>query len=251
MRNRKTRIASGALLLALCPPALAQTAPAVTEANAIRVLLAPERETTLFARMDGRVDILNAAIGQAVKKGQRVAELECGEGNARLQMAKAELFSAQENLKAKSGLRGLNAAGDMEVAIARAAVDRAEGAVALGNSQMAYCVVDAPFNGRIARVYIKQYQSVNPGAPMVDLVSEGMPRLRLNLPSVYLQRVKVGTPFEVAVNETSKVYPARVSALNARIDAVAQTIEIEGRFDGNPVGLLAGMSGIARFGFKP
>ncbi len=254
MQNQRTRIASVVLLLLLCPLVQAQTAPAATavaEANAIRVLLAPDRETTLFARMGGRVDVLNAGIGQAVKKGQRVAELECGESNARLQMARAELLSAQENLKAKDGLRGLNAAGDMDVAMARAAVDRAEGAVALGRSQISYCVVDAPFNGRIARVYIKQYQSVSAGAPVIDLVSEGLPRLRLNVPSVYLQRVKVGTTFDVTVNETGKTYPARVLALNARIDAVAQTVEVEGRLEGNPRDLLSGMSGVARFGFKP
>ena len=53
--------------------------------------------------------------------------------------------------------------------------------------------------------------------------------------------------FEVAIDETRKTYPAKVSAINARVDAVAQTVELEARIDGKPPELLAGMSGIARF----
>ena len=62
-----------------------------------------------------------------------------------------------------------------------------------------------------------------------------------------LRNIKVGTPFEVAIDETGKSYPAKVSAINARVDSVAQSIELEARIDGKPANLLAGMSGIARF----
>jgi hypothetical protein len=37
-----------------------------------------------------------------------------------------------------------------------------------------------------------------------------------------------------------------VSAVNSRVDAVAQTVELEAQFDGTPPDLVAGMSGIAR-----
>ena len=177
--------------------------------------------------------------------------MECGEASARLRMADAELVSARENLTAKNGLKQLNAAGDMEVSMALAAVDKAKGAVSLGRSQVAYCNVSAPFNGRIARIYVKQHQGVNVGAPLVDLVSDGPLKLRLNAPSIYLRQLKIGTPFEVSVNETGKSYPAKVTAINARVDAVAQTVELEARIDGKAAELLAGMSGIARFPFKP
>ena len=49
------------------------------------------------------------------------------------------------------------------------------------------------------------------------------------------------------VDETGKTYPAKVTAINARVDAVAQTVELEARIDGRPSELLAGMTGIARF----
>lgn len=252
MRTKHLHCFVSGLCLALFAPLLANAAPpAMADANAIRVLLAPEQETTLVAQMNGRIEFLNASLGQAVGKGKQIVGMECDEASARLRMADAELVSASENLTAKNGLKQLNAAGDMEVSMAAAAVEKAKGAVSLGRSQLAYCTVNAPFNGRIARVYVKQHQGVNVGAPLVELVSDGPLKLRLNVPSVYLRQLKVGTPFEVAVNETGKTYPARVTAINARVDAVAQTIELEARIHGKPSELLAGMSGIARFPFNP
>jgi RND family efflux transporter MFP subunit len=254
-------------MLLLPVAALAQTPPAapapaaapapvvkpaaVADANAIRVLLAPEVETTLVSQMAGRIEVLNASLGQPVVKGKLLVAIECGESQARLRMAEAELAAARDTLTGKTGLKQLNAAGDLEVSTAQAAVDKAKGAVSLGRSQVAYCSLNAPFNGRIARIYAKQHQGVNVGAPLLDLVSDGPLKLRLNVPSNYLRQLKVGTSFDVAINETGKSYPAKVTAINARVDAVAQTVELEARIDGKPAELLAGMSGIARFPFTP
>lgn len=252
MRTSRLIAAIGSALLALSMPTAVHAAtPGIADADAIRVLLAPDQETTLIAQMNGRIEVLNANLGQVVSKGKQIVVMECGEATARLRMADAELVSAQENLTAKNGLKQLNAAGDMEVNMAVAAVDKAKGAVALGRSQIAYCSVNAPFNGRIARIYVKQHQGVSNGAQLVDLVSDGPLKLRLNAPSIYLRQLKIGTPFEVTVNETGKTYPAKVTAINARVDAVAQTVELEARLDGKPVELLAGMSGVARFAIKP
>ena len=55
------------------------------------------------------------------------------------------------------------------------------------------------------------------------------------------------TPFEVEIDETGRTYKAAVSAVNARVDAVAQTVEIEARITGRHAELLPGMSGTARF----
>ena len=48
-------------------------------------------------------------------------------------------------------------------------------------------------------------------------------------------------------NETGRTYPATVALINARVDAVAQTIELEARMVNAEPDLLAGMSGVARF----
>jgi RND family efflux transporter MFP subunit len=241
-------VAAVGLLLGLTGIAASQAAgPAAADPNAIRVLLAPAVETTLVAEMTGRIVQLDASLGAAVAQGRTVVAFDCGEPEARALMAEAELASAQQTLDTKRRLRVLEAAGDMEVALAVAAQDRARGAVALARAQVGQCTVVAPFGGRVAKVHVKPHQGVGVGTPLVDLVSAGPLKLRLNVPSLFLRQLRVGTPFSVAIDETGKTYPARVSAINARVDAVAQTVEIEARLAGSGAGLLAGMSGVARF----
>lgn len=109
----------------------------------------------------------------------------------------------------------------------------------------------APFTGRVVKIHVRRYQSVQSGTPLVDLVSDGPLKLRLNVPSRLLRTLKVGTPFEVDIDETGRSYPAKVTAINARVDAVARTIELEGALEGSPKELLPGMTGIARLTDTP
>jgi membrane fusion protein (multidrug efflux system) len=262
---RPTSCGFALVVLLLAFPAQAQTltldkkiqSPEVTDAtnqrlasatnpDAIRVLLSPALETTLVAQVVGTITALNASLGAAVKKGKTLVAFDCSEAAARLRMAQAEQASAEETWKAKTQLRQLDAAGDMEVAMATAAVDRAKAAISLSRAQLGQCTVSAPFSGRIVKVHVKPHQGVNVGAPLLEMISDGPLKLRLNVSSKLLRELRVGTLFEVDIDETGKTYAAAVTAINARVDAVAQSIELEARIKGNPPELLAGMSGIAR-----
>jgi len=224
--------------------AQAQTA---APAEGIRVLLTPATETALASQFAGQVQALDATLGQRVKKGAVLVRFDCAEPEARLRMARAELASAQETHDAKRRLQDLQQASEVEVSLAASAADRARAQVALYGAQSANCRVTAPFSGRIVQVSIKPHQNVTPGQPLVELISEGPLKLRLNAPAAWVRWLKNGTPFEVAIDETGKRYGAKVTAINARIDAVSQSIELEGTISDAAAELLAGMSGTAHF----
>ncbi|WP_228882002.1 efflux RND transporter periplasmic adaptor subunit [Paraburkholderia saeva] len=225
----------------------AATGDAFDDPNAIRVLLAPNLETTLSSQMNGTITDLRATLGKQVAKNAVLAQMNCAEVQARANVARAELNMAKQNLTAKQSLRDLKAAGDIEVALSATEVDKAQGALALANAQLGYCRVIAPFSGRIAKVYVKPYQTLSAGTPMVDLVGDGALKVRLNVPSALLVKLKQGARLDITIHETGKTYPAHVSAVNARVDAVAQTVELEAELDGEHPELVAGMSGVARF----
>ena len=241
------RVGAAALAAGIGTFAIAQTPHAGADPSAIRVQLSPELETTLASQMVGRISALNGSLGASVAKGRVLVSFDCSEGDAKLQMAQAESAMAKEALETKQRLRKLEAAGDMEVSLAAAAADRALAAIAVARVQVAQCSVLAPFSGRIVKLHVKPFQGVTLGTPLIEMVSDGPLKLRLNVPSKLLRSLRVGTPFEVDIEETAKTYLAKVTAINARVDAVAQTLELEARIEGRPGGLLAGMTGIARF----
>lgn len=227
----------------------AAAAPAGAETP--RALLIPDRETTLVAQMVGVVQRLGGEMGGAFRQGALLVRFDCSEQRARLGIAQAELSSAQQQHQAKLRLQGLSAAGEVEVSLAAAAVSRARSQVDLGNAQMAQCSVSAPFAGRVSKLHVREFQGVNIGQPLMDIVSAGPLRVKLNAPSRWLAWLKPGARFDLSVDETGKTYPARVAAINSRVDPVSQTIELEGRVLQDHAELLAGMSGNARFTAPP
>jgi membrane fusion protein, multidrug efflux system len=212
-----------------------------------RVLLVPSQETTLVSQMVGRVNSLAGSIGTSFRAGQPVIRMECSEHEAKLRIAEAEYNSAKENLDAKQRLLDLKAAGEVEVSMAASAAEKAKAQIEYAKTQIRLCSIAAPFSGRIVKLHIREFQSVNVGAPLVDIVSAGSLKTRLNAPSKWLTWLKPGTKFMVHIDETGKSYPASVTAVNGRVDAVSQSIEIEGQVNGTYSELLAGMSGSAKF----
>jgi len=229
-------------------PAQAQPVPRqATGEYVVRVLVAPQLETSLASPMLGRVLSLNVSLGSTFAKGKALVVFDCQEQNARVAMAAAEIAAARENHEAKLRLQGLQAAAEVEVALAAAALDKARAQSALYRAQAAQCTVTAPFAGRAAKVHVKPHQSVTAGQPLVDIVQGTAPKLRLNVPSKWLAWLTLGRRFMVVIAETSRIYQARVAAINARVDAASQTIELEATVDKPGPELLPGMSGTAQF----
>ncbi|MBV5310663.1 efflux RND transporter periplasmic adaptor subunit [Chromatium okenii] len=217
------------------------------EAAEVRVLLAPELETTRASAMAGQIAAVNVGLGDAFAAGKTLLRFDCDEQQARLEMANAELSSARELLESKRRLLELKQAGKVEVAIAGSAVDKAQAQIKLLRVQLDYCSVKAPFAGRVVRLAVKAHQGVTAAQPLLEIVSAGALKLRLNVPARWVNWLQVGTAFHVTIDETGKTYQAKVSARNARIDAVSQTIEIEAVMVDHAPELLPGMSGTAHF----
>ncbi len=216
-----------------------------------RVLLVPQQDTTLVAQIGTQIRNIYASLGSGFKKGDTLVRFDCAQLDARRGIAKAELVSTQTNLSAKKRLKALKAAGEVEVAMAQATVQKAQAELKLASVQIQQCRVRAPYDGRVVKRHVSQYQGVKVGDPLLDIVATGALKLRLNVPSRWLAWLKVGREFTISVDETGKQYPAKVHALNARVDAVSQSIEIEGMVLGKHQDLLAGMSGTARFENPP
>ncbi|MGF6400228.1 membrane fusion protein (multidrug efflux system) [Pseudomonas frederiksbergensis] len=221
---------------------------AQNEADAgVRVLLVADQETTLASQLVGRVRAVNASLGSAFRKGDVLVSFDCDEQAARLKMAQADLSAAKESHDAKLRLQGLQSAGEVEVSLAASAAEKAAAQVAQYRAQQQQCTVLAPFDGRVVKVQVKAFQGVNLGQPLLDVISNGPLKMRVNVPSRWLTWLKPKQTFQVDLGETGKRYPARINAINAQVDAVSQTIELEGVIEGQPADLLAGMSGTALF----
>lgn len=217
----------------------------------ISVLVTSGDETTLSSQMAGKIKKVNYGLGDNVAAKAVILEFDCEEQDAQLQSAEAEYRGARETHLTKLRLQALGAAGELEVTVAASAADKAKGQVAVRESQMAYCKVVAPFTGRLVKLKVKLAESVQLGQPLLDLVNPGSLKAQLYVPAAWLGWIRPGSQFSVKTAQDGKTYRARVSKLNARVEGVSQSLELEARFEGSTQGLLPGMVGTAVFPDRP
>lgn len=217
----------------------------------ISVLVASGEETILSSQMAGRIKKLYFGLGDLVKSGALLLEFECESEEAQLKAAQAEYRGARESHLTKMRLQALGAAGELEVTLAAAAADKAKSQVDLREAQMAFCKVMAPFSGSLVKLRIKLSESVSAGQPLIEMVNPETLKAQIFVPAAWSRWIKVGTPVVVKSGDGNRTFRARVAKLNARVEGVSQSLELEARFDGSPQGLLPGMVGTATFPGRP
>lgn len=217
----------------------------------ISVLVTSGDETTLSSQMAGKIKKVNFGLGDNVAAKAVILEFDCEEQDAQLQSAEAEYRGARETHLTKLRLQALGAAGELEVTVAASGADKAKSQVTLRESQMAYCKVVAPFTGRLVKLKVKLAESVSLGQQLLDMVNPGSLKAQLYVPAAWLGWIRAGSQFSVKTAQDGKTYRARVSKLNARVEGVSQSLELEARFEGSTQGLLPGMVGTAVFPDRP
>lgn len=234
---------------AAAAPVFVPPAAPAPESNEVAALVHASEETTLSSQMAGKVKRIAVGLGDQFKAGTRLMEFDCTEQQAQLQTAQAEYRGARETHLSRLRLHALGAAGELEVTLAAAATDKANSQVVLRESQLAYCVVDAPFPGKVARLRVKTAESVPLGHPLLDLVNPSSLKAQIFVPAAWAAwlRPNAAITIRFGEGESARKVSARISKLNARVEGVSQQLEVEARFDAGVAGLLPGMVGTAVF----
>jgi RND family efflux transporter MFP subunit len=237
---------------AVPPPAPAPAAPrgAAPKPEAgmeMSALVMADNEATLSAQMAGKINRIRFAIGDGFPARAVLVEFDCAEPRARLDALNAEYLGARETHLAKLRLQGLGAAGDLEVTLAAAAGERAKSQVKQQEAQMSFCTILAPYAGRVVRLKARQAESVAPNQPVMEIVATARLKAAVHVPSALAVRLKQGSPLSIDIRESGRRYAAKVAKLNARVDGVSQSLELQVVFVGDTTGLLPGMIGQAVF----
>ncbi len=239
---------------ALAQPAAPQGAPAAAKPPAkteIPALVTAVEESTLSSQMAGKIRHVTVGLGDQFKKGAHLIEFDCSEQRAQLDSAAAEFRAARETHLARMRLQALGAAGELDVKVAAAAAEKARSQLNFRESQLAYCRVDAPFAGNVARMRVKPAESVAAGQPLIDLVNTNALKAQMFVPAAWVTWLKIGTPLSISIKETGQVYEARISKMNSRVDGVSQQLEVEAQIEKGEGRLLPGTVGTAVFEAPP
>lgn len=226
--------------------------PSRDDARTARGVLEPAEEAIVSSELAARIDALPFDDGMGFPAGAVLVSFDCALFQARRSQAVAQLQGARTKLDNARQLQRTNAIGELDVALARAEVQRTAAAVAEAEVAVQRCEIVAPYDGRVVETFVNAHEVASPGVELLAIVSRGALEATLLVPSSWLVWLEEGTGFRFTVDETGATLDGRVAVLGARVDPVSQTVPVRVVLDVDPEGdagaaLVPGMSGTARF----
>ena len=231
-----------------------------------------EDQVDVAAQRDGVIAAVLAEPGTSVRKGQLLAKLDDRQVSAELEAARAKTRSTEADLKnwqAEAKVLEADYARaekmweaqiipkeQLEHAKYKAESDQWDVkrvSELLANSkevehslelELEKTRITAPFNGVVARRYIRAGQSVTRNDRLFWVTAVAPLRIRVTLPERFLGRIRPGTMVGITPVETpdsSHRYRARVIQVSPVVDPASDTIEVLAELSGDTSGLRPGM----------
>jgi RND family efflux transporter MFP subunit len=199
---------------------------------------------TLSTLISGTIEALPFDEGETFAKGDVLFQVDCGLFRSQADAATAESLGAVARVTSQEALLARGGIGRVEVEVARADAAAALARVRSADLRVEYCEVRAPYNGVIAEHAVSEFEYVEPGQPVLSIISSGTPDLEIIAPSEWLGWVTVGTGGRVQLESTRAEVGVIVETLGPVVDPVSRTVKMTARFDADVTGILPGMSGL-------
>lgn len=224
----------------------------------------PGDQAKISFKVAGTINKIGVKVGETVKKGQLIAQLDQEIFWLQLQEAKTALLQvkAQER-NAKTTYQRIRALyanqnasrSDLDKArtgyeMTRAGVKAIKKKIDMANLQLHYTRIKAPANGKIAYVIGKENENIAPGYPVVVLNYGNRMELEVGIPETLINRVKKGDKVAVKFEALKGVkLTAAVTRVGISPQQNAPTFPVVLQIDQENNSIKAGMVGKVLFKF--
>ena len=277
----------GEAVVAAGPPAVLATKVAGGDRNSrieLPASIQAFEQTTIFARTSGYIKARYVDIGDHVRKGQLLAEIEDPQtaqsllqAKAALAQTKAQLLQAQANAELstvtnqrwqalqKQGVvaqqdadqkRAQSSADQALIAADRANITAAEANVASLQQQVSFSRVTAPFAGIVLTRSIDRGSLISTGSQnsvqqMFTIAQSETVRVYANVPQSASVGLHEGQPAQVSIRELPGTsYPGTITRTSSSLDPSTRTllVEVDLKNDGK---ILPGMYATVLYDLPP
>jgi membrane fusion protein, multidrug efflux system len=191
------------------------------------------RSITLRNELAGTVRRAQLTPGQIVQAGTILVALDASVEEAELQAQEAQAQLARTTLQRLEGLREHRATSQEEVDQARAARDVAVAQMARTRAVIAKKVIRAPFRARVGLADVHPGQYLNEGTELTTL--QGVADAS-HVDFTVAQRVaaglRVGDSVGVTAGSDSSAIPARIVAIDSRVDPTTRNATVRATIAG-------------------
>lgn len=221
------------------------------------------REANLAARVPGTLIKLHVKVGDMIKAGDILTEIDPqdfrnGLNSARgnLAQVKSDLEFAQREFQRILGIKKTNpdlvspSRFDLiqrNLRSAKAGLIQAESAVKQASDNLRYTKLKAPFDGQISTVLVENFEEVAPKQPLVRILDTAKIEMVIDIPEQLISSASSVFDIKVKFDAFSDLFiPASIKEISSEADPVSRTYPITLIMD-QPKGatILSGMAGRA------
>lgn len=198
-------------------------------------IVVANNDTILGFKVPGSISKLNVLAGDYVKKGDIIATLDKSDYMINLEAnvkkydaAKAAYDNMVQQYKRAVVLHNGQAMSDKNFDIvtaqykaSKATLSAAEQGVKNAKNRMEDTKLKAPFDGYIGKRILDEGTVVNAGTPVVSIISQGMPRVDINVAGKDIDKVKNGQNYTFKTND--KEYQLKLVKIGKNTDLLKLT----------------------------
>lgn len=179
-------------------------------------------ETKLSFRTGGLITRLNVAVGQRIKRGQLLAQLDQTDALLALEQAQLDVANAKVQLETASSaferitqLYQTNNASLSDYEKAKSTLSNAQSSyeislkrLDLQRSQVSYTSITSPMSGIVSTVNVETNEVVRPSQSILTMSKEDSKDLeaQVGVPEKYISRVKHGSPTKIRIPTLSSEF---------------------------------------------
>jgi len=223
------------------------------------------QESRLSFKVAGTVKNVPVNVGDNVRAGNLIAELDSENYLLRVQQAQdalrqaeAQERNASANYERVRGLYENNTASLSELDGARSASDAAKAAVSaagrnleLAKLSLGYTKLTAPVNGAIAALNIEVNENIGPGQVIVTLTSGSKIEVTVGIPEMLISQIRAGSSVRVNFDALpGKTFSARVTEVAVSTARQASTYPVTVRLSQEDPAIRPGMAAEVEFRFE-
>lgn len=213
------------------------------ESDQFRAVLEPQNQALLSSEVASTVTSIEKRMGETFQKGNLLMQLDdtifkanVTRNQAAAEKAKADAYSLQQLYKDK-------AVSLSEVRQAEAELARAQAELVIAQKALEGCTITAPYDGKVIQLYVKEYERVEPGQRLVEILDDRILIAKLILPESLLPQLNIGDSIRMRIDETGEMVEAKVVRIGAVLDPVSSLFKVDAEIVNADGKLRAGMEG--------
>ena len=228
----------------LYPPSPMEPLPPAEE---LRVVFTPLYRAVLSTEVVvSSVEHIAKRMGDIFTKGDLLIKLDDTVFKGLLIKAKGMYVKAEIALSAKKELFADDIASRFDIAIAESDLASAESEMISAQHAIDQCTILAPYDGQVTNVFVEEYELVQQGKPLMEIINDTSILGKMLIPSYYFNKIFNGQKLTIMVRDANTVVEGKILRIDSAIDPASGMFRVDVEINNQDRKLRAGMIGLTQ-----